>query len=217
MAKILKRSSILSLLLLVGVIFVGERVYRVWSDDGPQGINKTQDGKPPAVRSPAFRPRQSGTLDTQRIIEKNLFDPERGTGQVQQTQVSSGAMQQVQKMILLGTAILGPSRYALFEEGSGGKGPARARARPGQQNILRLKLGDTVEGFELSEIHEKKVVFTKGASKVEIALDFFRKVDNGNKQPVTSRPTRAQPRQAVSPRSRTPRQAVQTPRPARRP
>jgi hypothetical protein len=156
-------------------------------------------------------------VDTQRIIEKNLFDPERGTGQVQQTQVSSGAMQQVQKMILLGTAILGSNRYALFEEGSGGRGPAGARARTGQQNILRLKLGDTVEGFELSEIHEKKVVFTKGASKVEIALDFFRKVDNGNKQSVTSKPTRSQPRQAVSPRSRTPRRAARTPRPPRRP
>lgn len=210
MEKILKRSSILSLLLLVGVIFVGERVYRLWSDEGSQGISKTQDDKPPAVGSPTFRPRESGAVSTQRIIEKNLFDPERGAGQVQETQVSSTTMQQVQKMILLGTAILGSNRYALFEEGSGGKGPAGARARTGQQNILRLKLGDTVEGFELSEIHEKKVVFTKGASRVEIALDFFRKVDNGNKQPVTSRPTREQSRKAVSRRPRTPRRAAPT-------
>ena len=150
-------------------------------------------------------------MSTKRIIEKNLFDPERGTGQGQETQVSSGTMRQVQKMILLGTAILGSNRYALFEEGSGEKRPARARARTGQENILRLKLGDTVEGFELSEIHEKKVVFTKGASKVEIALDFFRKVDKGKKRSVTSRPTRAQSRQAVSPRPRTPRQATRAP------
>ncbi len=198
-------------MLLAGVIFVGERVYRLWSDEGSQRISKTQDGKPPAVRSPTFRPRQSGTVSTKRIIEKNLFDPERGTGQAQGTQASSTAMQQVQKMILLGTAILGSNRYALFEEGSAGGRSAKARTKKGQKNILRLKLGDTVEDFRLSEIHEKKVVFTKGALKVEIALDFFRKAGNGNKQSVTSRPTRAKSRRAVSPRPRTPRRAAPTP------
>lgn len=199
------------------MIFVGEKVYRLWSDEGSQGVNGTEEGKPPGLRSPTFRPRQSVAVNTRRIIEKNLFDPERGAGQVQETPVSSGAAQQVQKMVLLGTAILGPNRYALFEEGSTGGRSTNPRSKKGQKNVLRLKLGDTVEGFELSEIHDKKVVFTKGVSKVEIALDFFRKVDNGNEQSVTSKPARARRRRAVSPRPRTSPQAARVPRPARRP
>jgi hypothetical protein len=42
---------------------------------------------------------------------------------------------------------------------------------------LRFKLGDAFEGFRLSEIRDKNVVFTKGASRVELALDYFRKVE----------------------------------------
>jgi hypothetical protein len=34
-----------------------------------------------------------------------------------------------------------------------------------------------VEGFNLSEIGDKKVVFVKGVSRVELPVDFFRKVD----------------------------------------
>lgn len=53
---------------------------------------------------------------------------------------------------------------------------------------MRLKLGDTVEGFKLSEIHDKKVVFTKGSSKVEVALDYFRKIEPT--KPVPAAPAR---------------------------
>jgi hypothetical protein len=197
---------------------VSERVYRLWHDDGVGSISKVQTDKPPAVlESPTVRSPRPTLTNIKSIVDKNLFDPERGVGQVQETQASSGAAQQIQKMILLGTAILGSSRYALLEEGSGGGRPTGARARAGPENILRLKLGDTVEGFQLSEIHEDRVVFTKGASKIEIILDFFRKIDDANQRPaIPTRPQRP-PRQITTPRPRTPRQAVPTPTGRREP
>ena len=58
-------------------------------------------------------------------------------------------------------------------------------------------LGDTVEGFKLSEIREKSVIFTKGASKVEVAIDFFRRVEEtGPRPPIPLGP-------AVAPRAET--------------
>ena len=52
---------------------------------------------------------------------------------------------------------------------------------------LRYKLGDVIEGFSLSEILDKNVVFTKGASRVELALDYFRKIDAPARPPVAQR------------------------------
>ena len=89
----------------------------------------------------------------------------------------------------MGTAILGNSRYAILQESTDPGLPAQ-RTQTGQPGNLRLKLGDTVEGFKLSEIHEKRVVFTKGASRVEVALDFFRKGDPSKQSPPAAVPAR---------------------------
>lgn len=126
---------------------------------------------------------------TKNIIEKNLFDPERGAGRAEQAEASSIAMQRIRSMVLLGTAILGSSRYAILQEPSDSRSAAQ-RTQTGQPGNLRLKLGDTVEGFKLSEIHDKRVIFTKGASKVEVALDFFRKVEQTKPSPPSPTPAR---------------------------
>jgi hypothetical protein len=52
---------------------------------------------------------------------------------------------------------------------------------------VRYKIGDVVEGFSLSEIRDKNVVFSKGASKVELALDYFRKIEASPRAPVAQR------------------------------
>ena len=114
---------------------------------------------------------------TKNIIENNLFDPERGSGTAQ-VETSSVAMQRIRKMSLVGTVILGTNRYAILEE------PASSTpgATKGQSSQLHLKLGDIVEGFKLIEVNEKGVVFTNGASKVNVSLDFFRR-----SEPITEK------------------------------
>ena len=125
---------------------------------------------------------------TRNIIDKNLFDPERGASKTRETEAVSAAMQRVRGMILVGTAILGEGRYAILTDPSPSRSPAPRGA--GQATQLRLRLGDTVEGFKLSEIEAKEVVFTNGLSRVNLALDYGRKFDElpGQRAPVTATP-----------------------------
>jgi hypothetical protein len=77
-------------------------------------------------------------------------------------------------MVLLGTAIVGENRVAIVRD----QPPAAVPGRPAvdaSQGVMRLKVGDNVEGFRVSEISEKRVVFAQGPSKIEVPLDYFRK------------------------------------------
>jgi hypothetical protein len=69
---------------------------------------------------------------------------------------------------------------------------------------MRIKLGDTVEGFKLSEVSEKRVVFARGASTVEVPLDYFRKTDVAQPRRPVAAPTGAAGQAAPAPRIVTP-------------
>lgn len=199
-SKILKRSSLLSFLLLVAIVFVTTMTYQLWHE-APQGLPKPGKGNTSFVEQPREKPRRTRIADTANIISKNLFDPERGAGTTKESKASSVAAGLVQNMVLLGTAILGNTRYAILQEPSNSRRPD-----PGPQirepGLLRLKLGDTVQGFNLSEINEESVVFTKGPSRLELPLDFSRRVEEAKQK--TKRPTPARPR----PTPRTPRRGA---------
>jgi hypothetical protein len=129
-------------------------------------------------------------VGTELIISKNLFDPERGEGRTRETEASTKSVQRIRGMVLLGTAILGGSRYAVLRDSSPTGVPAQKGPPPGQ-NLMRLKLGDDVDGFKVSEIDDKRVVFTRGASRVEVILDYFRKADLPPPKPPVPAPVRS--------------------------
>jgi len=133
--------------------------------------------------APAIRP----PVNTETIVSKNLFDPERGAGATREAEENSRAFQRVRGMILVGTMIIGNNRVAILQESAPASGPGQ---RQGVQpaSVIRLKLGDNVDGFRLTEIADKRVVFAKDASRVEVLLDYFRKVD----PPAPPRPTPGQ-------------------------
>lgn len=109
------------------------------------------------------------------IVSKNLFDPERGAGATREAEENSRAFQRVRGMILVGTIILGNDRIAILQDGGTPAGVPRV---PGQAAaVMRLKVGDNLEGFRLAEIADKRVVFSKDAARVEVLLDYFRKVE----------------------------------------
>lgn len=193
--EILKRSSLLSLLLLIAIAFVGMRTYQLWQG-GPWELPKPGKGKESSVlEAPKKEPRAPQLVSTKNIIEKNLFDPERGASKTKEADASSLSIQRIRSMVLLGTAILGNSRYAILEGPSEPRSSAQ-KSPSGQPSYLRLKLGDTVEGFKLTEVEEKRVVFTQGASRVEVALDFSRRVEETKQKP----PAPPAPRPGVAPR-----------------
>jgi hypothetical protein len=140
-------------------------------------------------------------VGTEIIISKNIFDPERGAGFTRQAEANSQAFQRIRSMVLLGTAIIGSNRFAILQDVAT---PAGAPGNPGAPAApIRIKLGDTVEGFRLSEVSEKRVVFARGAATVEVPLDYFRKIDGVQPRRPAAAPTVA-PAQAPAPTMVTP-------------
>jgi hypothetical protein len=172
------------------------KTYWLWTT-GPWDLPNPRKAKTPigvedskAVTNP--RP----IIGTETIISKNIFDPERGAGLTRETEANSQAFQRIRSMVLLGTAILGNNRFAILEDGGVSSG---APGTPGQSIApMRIKLGDTVEGFRLSEISEKRIVFARGTATVEVPLDYFRKTDIAQpRRPVAAQTSPAE--QAATP------------------
>jgi hypothetical protein len=169
------RSALLAIFLSGALVFILVKTYLLWTD-GPWDLPSPPNVSLPAPASapdvPATQPR---AVAPDFVIAKNLFDPERGATQTKEVEANSRAMQRLRGLVLLGTAILGESRYAILQDNGA---QSVGRPVPGQSSqTMRFKLGDTFEGFSLSQIQDKNVVFANGAARVELALDYFRKVE----------------------------------------
>ena len=200
-----KRSALLATFLSAAVVFMVVKTYFLWRD-GPWDLPN-----PPKVSSPAkaSQPDPAATQPrlaaSEFIISKNLFDPERGATQTKEAEANSRAMQRLKGLVLLGTAIIGESRYAIVQESN-----TQAGGRPAQGQssaTMRFKMGDTFEGFSLSQIQDKNIVFTNGAARIELALDYFRKVEasapavpSAPRPQVAAAPIPGAPPGAVAPR-----------------
>ncbi len=151
------------------------RTYLVWKQ-GPWDLPAPKVRAVPVADQGAAQPKAAPVVGTDMIVSKNLFDPERGEGRTREAETNSRAFQRVRGMVLLGTAILGNNRYAILSDSAASAVPGQI-VPPQSANIMRLKMGDNVEGFSLTEVRDKSVVFSKGPSKVELILDYFRKVE----------------------------------------
>src|SRR5215467_5413965 len=197
----LTRSSLLSLLLVVAIGLVVTKTYWLWMS-GPWDLPNPRKAKSPIAaedNKAITNPRTA--IGTETIISKNIFDPERGAGLTRESEANSQAFQRIRGMVLLGTAILGNNRFAILQEG-GSPGAVVAAGR--SLAPMSIKIGDTVEGFKLSEISEKRVVFVRGTATVELPLDYFRNSDGVQPGSVASQTSPAA--QAPAPRVVTPRQ-----------
>lgn len=142
-----------------------------------------------APAQPAVGPLAQLPLGTEAIVNKNLFDPERGAVKpTQDSDIEIRAVQRVRSMVLLGTAIIGNSRYAIVQEPDNMPPIPGAPGQPRQQAVRRLRVGDNVEGFSVTEIADRRVILTKGVNRVEVSVDYFRKVAPPVGGPVPGRP-----------------------------
>ena len=151
-------------------------MYWSWKS-GPWDLptsSKTEGAGPPGGPQLVLAPR--APINTDIIVNKNLFDPERGAGATREAEANSQAFQRVRGMVLLGTMIVGNNRVAILQDGTP-SGPTNPRNPAPAASLMRLKIGDNLDGFKLTEIAERKVVFAKNASRVEVVLDYFRKVE----------------------------------------
>jgi hypothetical protein len=169
-----RRSLLLTIFLLLAIAAVATRTYLLWHEglgDLPTVVRRDPPASVTKTKLP-IAPQPLATTEV--IIGKNLFDPERGATKTKEAEADTRAVQRVRSLVLLGTAILGANQYAILQESSTSGAPTPPGRSAGP---LRYKLGDVFEGFNLSEIRDKNVVFSKGASRVELALDYFRKIE----------------------------------------
>jgi len=185
----------------LAIALVAWTTYRSWRA-GPWDIPGPMSQRPAAVTSETKVSLETRPpISTEAIISKNLFDPERGAGASRDAEENSRAVQRVRGMVLVGTVIIGNNRVAILQDGPI---PAAGQPIPGQRaagqgpSMMRLKVGDSLEGFRLTEIADQRVVFARDATRVEVLLDFFRKVENVSPRPVVA------PRQVQVPRSGAP-------------
>jgi hypothetical protein len=157
----------------VAIGFVSWSIYRSWTE-GPWDLPGPAKVSPVAAIEKQAPAAPRVPINTDAIVTKNLFDPERGAGATREAEENSRAFQRIRNMILIGTIIVGNNRTAILQDANPSSGPAAA-SQPAAP--MRLKLGDNVEGFRLSEIADKSVVFTRDSSRVEVLLDYFRKVE----------------------------------------
>jgi hypothetical protein len=197
---------LLSLLLIVAIGLVVAKTYWLWMS-GPWDLPNPAKAKLPVAVADDKRVTDSRPIvGTETIISKNIFDPERGAGLSREAEANSQAFQRIRGMVLLGTAIFGNDRFAILQD----RGSSSGAKVPGQSNsLLRIKLGDTVEGYKLSEITEKRVVFARGPARVEVPLDYFRKID-GTQPPAPATAQTNPPGQAPAPRVVAPRAVTPT-------
>jgi hypothetical protein len=196
----LRRSSLLSLFLLVAIGLVVTKTYWLWIS-GPWDLPTSRKAKPPiGVEEGKVVSNSRSTIGTDIIVSKNIFDPERGAGLTREAETNSQSFQRVRSMVLLGTAILGNNRLAILQEEGASTGSTAATGQP--LAPMRIKVGDTVEGFKLSEISERRVVFARGTTTVELPLDYFRKTDKAQPQKqaaAQTTPTGQAPASGVAP------------------
>lgn len=169
-----KRSSLLTIVLLSAIAAVGMRIYLFWQEGIGSLPAVVMQHAPVAVAEAKQQVAVQPLAPIEIIISKNLFDPERGAIKPKEAEADVRSLQRIRSLVLLGTAIVDSNRFAFIQEGSNSGGTPTSGRSAGP---LRYKIGDVIEGFSLSDIRDKIVVFRKGASRVELALDFFRKIE----------------------------------------
>ncbi len=176
----LRRSPRFSFLLVILVVLVGVKIYRIWEDglpELPSPVKEKSTVSTPKERRGSLRSLRRSTAN---IIKKNLFDPKRGVGSEKAAAPTLQGKQSAEEFVLLGTMITSEGRKAIIRVSpTAGSGVVRGkRTRVNRKTnqageVRRISLGDSVGEFELTEIQPYKVILKKGPEQVELVLDFI--------------------------------------------
>jgi len=188
----LRRSPRLSFLLIILVVLVGVKVYRIWDKGLPELPSPVKEKS--TVGSPNERRGSLRSLrrSTSSIVKKNLFDPKRGASGEKVAEPTPQSQQNPEEFVLLGTMITSGGRKAIIRvsptAGGGVVRGRRARAKRKSNQageVRRVSLGDPVGEFQLAEIQPYKVILKKGPEQVELVLDFITRTRKIEKPKIT--------------------------------
>ncbi len=177
--NILKRSSIINLLIAAAIGLVGLKTLEIWQQDDRRPLKRRDEGSSANDQASTLGPTKGQSAGTKIIVEKNLFDVKRGAGGSGKKAAVTQDAGEIEGLVLLGTIIAAGERFAIVKVPASSPGGRRGSGAGG--GMRRLALGDTVWGYTLAEIQADRVIFTKGDSEVELGLDFSRRSVNVQK------------------------------------
>ncbi len=199
MKRLLSHLTVLNLLLIIiaGLLFYHLYYYnplRSAAIDENAFVSEGEKGKE-AEKTVATTSTQDNTqkIDYSIILNRNLFHPERIIPPEKKAVVELPKPD----FVLYGTLISGDASIAYLEDLKAQKTtPGRGR----RQNAL--KIGQTMSGYTLKEIHEDRVVFMKDQERIEVrVLDNQAKKTRGLTPPA---PTPQKPAPPTPPPPPTP-------------
>jgi len=124
----LRRSPRFSFLLVILVVLVGVKIYRIWEDglpELPSPVKEKSTVNTPKERRGSLRSLRRSTAN---IIKKNLFDPKRGAGGEKVVEPTLQSKQSEEEFVLLGTMITSGGRKAIIRVSpTAGGGVVRGR------------------------------------------------------------------------------------------
>ena len=153
---------------------MGLKTIEIWQQDDWKPT-KIREKKPPVNGLPLGGGQVQGQpANTKIIVERNLFDVRRGSGGSGKSGTDPKNGSAIEGLVLLGTIVTDGKQFAIVKVPPAKAAGGRGRGASVGVTMKRLALGDTVWGFELTEIQAERVFFKKGSSEVELTLDFTR-------------------------------------------
>ena len=191
----------MTVVLLAAIGLVGVEIYEVWHEQTP--ILDTTDVIPSTATThkPGSDGRTAPAVNTTTIIARNLFDPDRGA-KVEKTpapaKVEEEPAPSIDGLLLLGTVIAGSERYAIMQVppdlglNSGTqrrtkRAPSRRSTASASGELRRVRVGDSLRGYQVKDIEEQKVILARGESQTELTIDYTREIAAPPK-PTVKRP-----------------------------
>lgn len=195
---------------------MGVEIYEVWHKHTPILDRGDVTQAATANQKPLSDGRTAPAVSTITIIARNLFDPDRGAKAEKSpapTKVEEEPEQSIDGLLLLGTVIAGSERYAIMQvppdlglrPGNRPRTkriPARRSTASASGELRRVRVGDSLRGYQVKDIEEQKVILARGESQTELTIDYTREIVAPKKPTVKKRPRRPRKRSARSRRIR---------------
>lgn len=200
---IIRNINVLNILLLAGVAVFAANIVPALIDGKvqyaapvPKKVVENEEQKAAQTQTPSI---SEYTL----IAEQNLFHPER---RIPPPKVEEKPLPKPE-FVLYGTLITGDVNMAFIEDI---KAPQSAQNK-GKRQKRALRLGSSLSGYTLNEVHNDRVVMARGEDKIEVKVAGSPKTRAASAS--AAQPAAAPARGAAVSAPKTP--AVQTPRPSR--
>lgn len=165
----------------------------VWRDDPLRTLAPPEKQTPAAVvasRTVSMQPPLGVVPD---FNQGYLFNAERGlaAGSGRGGQAQNAANVGIDKIRYSGSIITAANPKALLSYSLGGPaGPQDGGAGARKQGFLRVAIGDTVDGYKVTEILPEKIIFSRDGQQITKFL-YDKEKERG--QGATSQPSRVQP------------------------